>query len=536
MESVTIVAADDDLRSSGRATWTRDTSWLPLPPMTTKRQECAVVSLGNGCLLISGGLGAWENYLDSVELFDPNSWTRRSYYMPALNQKRAAHVASMVHNTVYVIGGWGGHDCDLSSVEMLDVSPWIIKDGNDNDSDQKIFAIQDENCPQWKVLLDSPMPTARCNMASVVVDDRIYVMGGYGGGQPLNSVEIFDTTTCSWSSGPSMHVPRWPCRAAVVGGIIHVGGGDNSSLETYEPSASSGGGDWCRTETNIFNLMNIRAAAGVGGSLVMMGCDGDSEVWDGTHLRILPRMGVKRNWFASCVLPNGSLVVIGGGPCEGCQSTTPTSSVELFRFLVDPFPTRAEFDAKFNDRKRSYETTRQQYLVDASSKNLEKFKKATEALKEFTHVRESFKSFFFTAEELEARISSILASRKALIDSDNFPEDFTQVNSLQMLLDKYEFELKLERLSLSKVNKPPPHYWSISFEQLLEIRRLSAEKFGEAFPNKTMHDINSQIVRPLCERVNTSYALTSFESKWIALSYICNSLLGRAIRRLCSFH
>lgn len=109
---------------------------------------------------------------------------------------------------------------------------------------------------------------------------------------------------------------------------------------------------------------------------------------------------------------------------------------------------------------------------------------------------------------MEARILSLTAIQKALIDSDDdISEDFTQVDNLQMLMDKYRIELKLERLSMAKVNTPPPHLWSISFEQLLEIRCLAAEKFGDSFQSKTMHDINSEIVKPLCARVNNSYAL-----------------------------
>lgn len=348
MKSLEATLTDEKLRCLERTTWARDTRWLPLPPMKAKRQECAVASLSNGCVVVSGGLGGWNEYLDSVELFDPNSTCRS--YLPALNYKRAAHVSCRIHNAVYVIGGWGEHNRDLSSVEMLDVTQWI----EHGDDEHQTLPMKKETSPQWKLLSESPMPTARCNMASVVIDDSIYVIGGYGGGEALNTVEIFDTKTCKWSTAPSIHVPRWPCRAAVVGGIIYVLGGENSSFETYTPSTTGGEG-WCLTD-DIFNLKSIRSAAGVGGSLVVMGCDGDSEVWDGKQLRSLPHMRERHNWFASCVLPHGALTIFEGGPYEGSKSISPTNSVELFRFLVDPYPTRAEFEVKFSARKILYET------------------------------------------------------------------------------------------------------------------------------------------------------------------------------------
>jgi len=98
--------------------------------------------------------------------------------MPELNYPRAAHVAVRVENCVCVIGGWGEGNIDLSSVEMLDVTRWMEMNGDELEA-----GLLDSNeKSQWVSLVDSPMPTARCNAGAVVVGHEIYVVGGWGGG------------------------------------------------------------------------------------------------------------------------------------------------------------------------------------------------------------------------------------------------------------------------------------------------------------------------------------------------------------------
>merc|ERR1712137_672512 len=51
-----------------------------------------------------------------------------------------------------------------------------------------------------------------------------------------------------------------------------------------------------------------------------------------------------------------------------------------------------------------------------------------------------------------------------------------------------------------------PAWAAISLEQLLAIRSQAAATLGEAYTTATMHDINSLLIRPACERERKPYA------------------------------
>ena len=61
--------------------------------------------------------------------------------------------------------------------------------------------------------------------ATVAVDGKIYVLGGFDAGLAvLASVQVFDTATCAWSRGPDFPRPVHHVNAAVVEGRIFVVG------------------------------------------------------------------------------------------------------------------------------------------------------------------------------------------------------------------------------------------------------------------------------------------------------------------------
>ncbi|MCI2430356.1 right-handed parallel beta-helix repeat-containing protein [Candidatus Acetothermia bacterium] len=79
------------------------------------------------------------------------------------------------------------------------------------------------------------LPKALGNIASVVINNRIYVIGGDGSQEqcwasvqnhkPQASVSIYDPLTNKWSSGPSLGVIRSEVAAAVVDKTIYAIGG-----------------------------------------------------------------------------------------------------------------------------------------------------------------------------------------------------------------------------------------------------------------------------------------------------------------------
>jgi N-acetylneuraminic acid mutarotase len=99
----------------------------------------------------------------------------------------------------------------------------------------------------------TPMPTARDNFASAVVNGIIYIIGGntgggFGEGLVLATVEAYDPATDTWTSKANMPAPRFGERAAVIDGKIYVVNGQDcsctpsgqtSTMFIYDPSTNT---------------------------------------------------------------------------------------------------------------------------------------------------------------------------------------------------------------------------------------------------------------------------------------------------------
>ena len=81
---------------------------------------------------------------------------------------------------------------------------------------------------KWENKAD--MPTPKCCLNAVVVNNLIYAMGGSDDrpcckGQPFGSVEVYNPLTDKWTKGPDMPTTRSSFVAGVVNGKIYVLGG-----------------------------------------------------------------------------------------------------------------------------------------------------------------------------------------------------------------------------------------------------------------------------------------------------------------------
>jgi N-acetylneuraminic acid mutarotase len=76
----------------------------------------------------------------------------------------------------------------------------------------------------WQAL--APLPGGPRQETSVVsVGPRVYVIGGFDAGGVSDAVEIYETTTGSWSDGPPLPMPMHHTNAAVIGSRIVIAGG-----------------------------------------------------------------------------------------------------------------------------------------------------------------------------------------------------------------------------------------------------------------------------------------------------------------------
>ncbi|MBY0497811.1 MAG: Ig-like domain-containing protein [Cyanobacteria bacterium] len=170
-----------------------------------------------------------------------------------------------------------------------------------------------------------PMTIPREGLASVVLNGKIYAIGGHTtGGGTVDSVEFYDPSTNAWSDAAPMPAGgRANMAAAVIGSTIYVVGGDPSAggeppmplttVEAYD------GSNWT-TKAPMLMARRFPAAAAVNGILYAIGGDGigSVEAFD-------PTTGPTGTWTLKAPMPNGGgsheavalnglIYAVGGSP------------------------------------------------------------------------------------------------------------------------------------------------------------------------------------------------------------------------------
>jgi hypothetical protein len=270
--------------------------WVSLSPMNEKRDGCAAVALSDTEILVVGGHDG-NTCLNSVLRYDISTdlWENLPYRM---NEGRIGSAVARVDNKIYVVGGAQGPR-DFATVEVLDL---------------------DDSPRQWRLIMGSTMHVGRYGCAAVAVDPFIYVIGGANSGGCLNSVEILDTRTETWSPGPPMTTKRDGCAAAVVGKFVMVVGGNNGilSLSTAEQlDVSQSNQRWILLNQPMKSTRMFPAAINVRDELVVIGGLKGSgaldsaeswkdSVWTTISAKLLPR------FRCAAVMLGTDLVVVGG--------------------------------------------------------------------------------------------------------------------------------------------------------------------------------------------------------------------------------
>jgi N-acetylneuraminic acid mutarotase len=200
-----------------------DFIWTQKADMPTGRwtQTSAVV---NGKIYVIGGYPSegtpGEAALSVVEEYDPatNTWTRKAD-MPTA---RCDFVGSsaVVDGKIYVISGW------------------------DDGSRLSIVEEYDPATDTWTRKAD--MPTRRWMLATVAVEGKIYVIGGYSPSAwvGLKTVEMYDPETDTWTRKADMPLGVGLLNARVVNGKIYAIGGrpdlkSRAYLQEYDPATDT---------------------------------------------------------------------------------------------------------------------------------------------------------------------------------------------------------------------------------------------------------------------------------------------------------
>eukprot|EP01017_Pseudomicrothorax_dubius_P008719 TRINITY_DN1287_c0_g1_i4.p1 TRINITY_DN1287_c0_g1~~TRINITY_DN1287_c0_g1_i4.p1 ORF type:complete len:819 (-),score=157.68 TRINITY_DN1287_c0_g1_i4:215-2671(-) len=233
--------------------------WEEVAPIPTSRTKFAAITLPNGRILVMGGKNDGAR-LSSCEEYDPkdNIWRTSEIQLPVA---KSGFGAIIVNDQIIVCGGNDGtkilKTCEaycLKTKTWRSLAPMKYKRDELSITfgpDRKIYAIggfggptnvclicverYDINLGTWEIIAN--MNTPRRALASVMLPDGVYAIGGFDGHNYLCTVERFDEGTNAWVYINSMNYSR--CTHSAINSpdshhIYVLGGFDNGPLNCVE--------------------------------------------------------------------------------------------------------------------------------------------------------------------------------------------------------------------------------------------------------------------------------------------------------------
>ncbi|AUX41687.1 uncharacterized protein SOCE26_031090 [Sorangium cellulosum] len=285
-----------------------DPAWTVAAPIGTPRGNHSATLLGNGQVLVAGGIAADTNdRTPSAELYDPVGDVWRPAGSMATAQ--ALHTATLLANGQVLAAGGGGDTIDPTGTQLYDPA-----------SDA------------WSIA--APMRRARVlHTATRLRNGEVLVVGGDSSAVDPGTAELYDPETGTWMpTGPTVLSRRGHSatllangKALVAGGMASRTGVSTTTAELYDPAT--------RTWTAAGSLAMARgrhAAALLGnGQVLVAGGSDDGRVHTSVELYDPARdawtagapMSAARFGHTATRLGNGQVLVAGGNGAAGIFSS-----------------------------------------------------------------------------------------------------------------------------------------------------------------------------------------------------------------------
>ena len=291
-----------------------DPAWTTTGSMAATHVFHTATVLGDGRVLVTGGIGNGVSPINSVDLYDPTTGTWAA--LGALNNKLRQHTATLLPSgRVLIAGGAGPSAPPTVNTEIYDAT------GTGN------------------AVGAASMAQGRAGHAAVAIGGKVLVVGGLSQLTPpvaMSSVELYDPAVNQWTTVASLSVPRGDFTATVLAdGRVLAAGGGSATAEVYDATTKG----WTPTQPLSIAHTDHTATLLPSGDVLLAGGDDTGTVLNAVVEVFHPAanawttrasMITPRSRHTASILPNGRILVAGSN-----DGTTSLTSAEVYDIASD---------------------------------------------------------------------------------------------------------------------------------------------------------------------------------------------------------
>ena len=307
--------------------------------MSSVRYEHTATLLPNGKVLVAGGSLAGDipvvgtvptvtNVSRTADLFDPATGTFTQVSPSTMSSGRTADTATLLPNgKIIIAGGYNGG----AGGPGIGAASW-----------PNTVDIFDPSSNTFSPVTATMTSGRSLHTATVLADGRVLLAGGYNGSAVLNTAELADSSSGSFSSAQSMAIARdYHTATPLSNGQVLIAGGTGSTqvaigtTELFDPATGSfarAAGTmisprYAHTATLLADGKVLFAAGLVGTSLLDVAPSDTAELFDPDTQTFAATASLTsaRVEHSATLLPNGKVLIAGG---EG--HSTYLKTAELF--------------------------------------------------------------------------------------------------------------------------------------------------------------------------------------------------------------
>jgi hypothetical protein len=331
----------------------------PAALMAVERAAHTATLLGDGRVLVAGGIRAGEAALASAELYD--SQTGRFTRTGDMTTVRSGQTATLLRDgRVLLVGGWDD-ERPLASAEIYDPATGrffatgdlpspragatatrlrdgrvLVAGGSDGSSSVATAVLFDLATTSFTPT--GRMRSARATHTSTLLrDGRVLVAGGNIRSRVLAGAELYDPASGTFSRTGSMTRARYKHAAALLrsGRVLVLGGSDARdwdgryrSSEVYDPRSGrfTAAGPMSAARFKLTDAVTVLAD----GRVLVAGGSTRVEAYQPARrrfARLAGRLDAARYFSTATRLPNGSVLIVGGYD----RAIRPTARAFLYR-------------------------------------------------------------------------------------------------------------------------------------------------------------------------------------------------------------